>query len=196
MAELEPGEYMELIHCTSEDQVLETIKNWSSELSDREHLIRSTILDIQAGLEGLLKNVFYQILLTVLFLGEDENKNLKAKDELYHSITKMNFSAVYRILRPIFQAYPDPDLDPIPEINDLRNRIAHTRTLSDLTYKGRNPFADADSLAQVYLEAWAARDALRKFYQRMVKEPAAISAHYAQFYRENFDKNQALNNDE
>ncbi|MCI0553891.1 MAG: hypothetical protein L0287_23320 [Anaerolineae bacterium] len=182
------GEYMELLNCKSADEVYEKVRGWSSELSAHEHLVRSTILDIQASLEGLLKDVYYQILLTVLFQGEDEAENEKARDDLYKTITKMNFSAVFRVLRPILQAYPSSDLAPIQAINDLRNEVAHSKDIINAQYKGRNPFQDADTLAQVFLEAWAARDALRKFYQRMIEEPAAISAHYVNSYRANYDK--------
>jgi hypothetical protein len=190
------SEYMELLNCQSDDEVYKKVRDWSSDLATHEHLVRSTILDIQASLEGLLKNLFYHILATVLFQGNDEVKNEKAKDDLKKTITKMNFSSIYRIFQPIFQAYPDSDLSPIQAINDLRNEVAHSKDLSSIQYKGRNPFKDADSLAQVYLEAWAARDALKKFYQVMIKEPAAISADYAAFYYANYDKVQAETDDE
>ena len=182
------GDFMKLLNCSTEEEVLDKVKSWSSDLSDREHLVRSIILDIQASLEGLLKNLLYHILFTVLFQGENNESNERAKDNLDKTITKMNFSSVYRILEPILDAYPARDLSSIPALNDLRNRVAHSQNLSDVTYNGRNPFTNADSLAQVYLDAWAARDALRKFYKNMIEEPLAKSAYYAQFFHKNFDK--------
>ena len=189
------GEYMAMMDCQSSDEVYEKVSSWSSELSTHDHLVRSTILDIQASLEGLLKNVYFHILLTVLFQGKDKKKNESARDELFKTITRMNFSSIYRTLRPILQTYPDSDLYPIQAINDLRNDVAHSNEFSSIQYKGRNPFKDADSLAQVYLEAWAARESLKEFYHHMVKDPAAISAHYPEFGRTKFDNSKFENNE-
>ena len=187
---MKAGEYIELMNCHNEDEVIERIREWSSDLSPHEHLIRSTILEIQASLEGLMKDLYCKVLLLVLFQGNDEKENMKNQDDLKKSVTRLSFSSIYRILRPILQAYPDPDLTFINEINELRNQVAHLRNISEIQYKGRNPFHDVDALAQIYWEARAARDALRKFYQIMIKEPNSINTHYAKFYRENFEKEQ------
>jgi len=191
---MKPGDYMDLLHCETPEQVYERVSDWSSELTPREHLVRSTILDIQASLEGLLKNVYYQVLLTVLFQGEDEAGNEKAKDDLFNTITKMNFSSMFRVMRPLLKAFPSTDLEPIQSLNDLRNKVAHRQDMSKIEYKGRDPFNDADCLAQVYLDAWAARAELRKFYERMIEDPRALSAHYRRFYEENYDKPRKENN--
>jgi hypothetical protein len=183
------GDFMKLISCRTPEEVYERVRGWSSDFSQDQHLVRSTILDIQADLEGLLKYVLNQALMAVLFQTNDEAKSNGAKDDLDKTIGQMNFSSVFRILQPILRAYPSRDLDAIQAINELRNRVAHSRSLSDVKYKGRNPFTDADCFAQVFLDAWAARKALQDFHQRMIEEPASIAALHARFYRERSQAN-------
>jgi hypothetical protein len=188
-ASMKNGDFMKLISCRTPEEVYERVRGWSSDLSQDEHLVRSTILDIQASLEGQLKYVLNQVLMTVLFQGSDRTKNSGAEDDLYGTVAQMSFSSVFRILRPVLRAFPSKDFDAIQAINDLRNRVAHSKSLSDVKYKGRNPFTDADCFAQVFLDAWAARQGLKDFYQRMIEEPASMAALHARFYRERSEAN-------
>ncbi len=183
------GDFMKLINCRTPEEVYERVRGWSFDLSKDEHLVRSTILDIQANLEGQLKFVLSQVLTTVLFRRTDEAKGSGPKDDLFTTVAQMSFSSVFRILQPLLRAYPSRDLDAIQAINALRNRVAHSRSLSDVKYKGRSPFTDADCFAQVFLDAWAARKALQDFHQRMIEEPASIAALHARFYRERSETN-------
>lgn len=183
------GDYMKLISCRTPEEVYERVRGWSSDLSKDEHLVRSTILDIQANLEGQLKFVLNQVLTTVLFPANDDAKGSGPKDDLYRTVAQMSFSSVFRILRPVLRAFPTRDLDAIQAINELRDRVAHSKSLSDVKYKGRSPFADGDCFAQVFLDAWAARKALQDFHQRTIEEPASMAALHARFYRERSEAN-------
>jgi hypothetical protein len=169
--------------------VYERVRSWSSDLSKDEHLVRSTILDVHANLEGQMKYVLQHILMTVLFQRNDEAKDGSAKDDLSGMVERMSFVSVFRTLQPVLRAFPSKDSDSIQAINDLRNRVAHSKSLSDVEYKGRNPFTDADCFAQVFLDAWVARQGLKDFYQRMVEEPASMAALHARLYRERFEGN-------
>jgi len=82
----------------------------------------------------------------------------------------------------------------LAESTDNSLAIEVLQDMSKIEYKGRDPFNDADCLAQVYLDAWAARAELRKFYERMIEDPRALSAHYRRFYEENYDKPRKENN--
>ena len=63
------GMYMDLIHCSTPEEVYATVRDWISDLTDHEHLVRSTILDIHADVERVMKQTLYHILLGVMFHG-------------------------------------------------------------------------------------------------------------------------------
>jgi hypothetical protein len=157
------NEFMEMIACTTPDQVFEQVKRWSSDLTDRQHLVRSTILDIHADIERLLKQILYRRQLILVFESDDTAEYEEHKRALQKSITGLNFATVHRILRPALDAFPSPDLRDISGINELRNNVTHAGRLGDILYKNRSPFEDPDCLAQVFLEGWAIRKELGHF---------------------------------
>jgi hypothetical protein len=158
-----PNEFMEMINCTTAAQVFEQVKQWSSDLTDRQHLVRSTILDIHADIERLLKQILYRHQRVLVFGSEDTAEYEEHKKALEKSITGLNFATVLRILRPALDAFPSPDLQNISGINELRNNVTHAGGLGAILYKNRSPFEDPDCLAQVFLEGWAIRKELRHF---------------------------------
>jgi hypothetical protein len=103
-------------------------------------------------------------------------------------IIKLNFSAVHRLLKPAFDAFPAPDLANIEPINQVRGQVAHRQDMSEVQYKGRSPFADPDCLAQLFFEGWAIRQEVSHFFERMISDPRAIADHYAKFYHEHHGK--------
>lgn len=173
----------ELINCKTAAEVQQAVMKWTSNKSEREHLIRSSILDMHAGVEILLKQVLFQHMLNILFLDgskEDENR----KENLEKGIDKMSFTTMHRILKSCFDAFPGPDLKSIGPINDVRNLAAHGN-VEKVTYQGKNPFYNHETLAQLFLDCWAAKEELKHFYERMVSDPREKAKYYYDFYKKN-----------
>jgi hypothetical protein len=178
------GHYMWLINCQTPEEVYATTRRWTSDLTEREHLVRSTILDIHADVERLMKQVLYQLLLTIMFKGDDNDEYRKRCSELWETVTRLNFATVHRVLKIPFEAFPASELADISAINEVRNEVAHQERMADVKYKGRKPFCEAECMAQLFFEAWAVRQALSHFYERMIDEPRFLAAEYAKFYHE------------
>ena len=163
--------YMDLISCRTPEEVYARVREWSSDLSDEHHLIRSTILDIQAEVERTLKQVLYQILHPVVFHGEDETEHEAYRAKLEDMVTGLPFSTVHRLLKSPLDAYPADEFDDIQAINEARNYVAHRADISKMSYKSRNPFSDPDCFAQLFFDGWAIRQQLTKFYDTMIESP-------------------------
>ena len=98
---------------------------------------------------------------------DQDEKTLKDHEKM---IEGLSFGQMYRTLWPILKNWPY-DISHIQAINDLRNQVAHKKDVSSIDYKGRNPFDDADSFAQVFFDAWAVKKELGKFLHRKVIDP-------------------------
>lgn len=179
--------YMSLINCHTTEEVRKRVREWSSSLTQDQHLIRSAILDIHASVEATLKQVLYQALLPLLFDDGDEKQNVQRRSSLERMIRGLNFGTAHRILKPAFDACPADELSDLSLINEVRNQVAHG-SVNKALYKARNPFADADSLAQLFFDAWALKQVLGDFYHTMIGDPRALAVHYERFYRDNYDR--------
>ena len=180
--------YMEMIHCQSPDEVYATVRRWMSLLSDHEHLVRSTILDIHMDVERVLKMALYQALLDVIFHGDDEAEYECRCEQLEKMVMKMSYSYVYRLLTPAFDAFPADDLAAVMAINEVRNSVAHNVKPEQVQYKGRSPFTNADCLAQLYLDSFDLCESVEKFIRVMVVDPRGVAKHHADFYHENYTR--------
>jgi hypothetical protein len=174
--------YLDLVGFSSPQQAYKRIKEWVSSLSDDEHLIRSTIFDIHAGIELELRQIMYHYLKALVFQTDDEKENEAAMKPFEKMIERLSFGDMYRILKPILESWAYPDLQSIGPINELRNQVAHRAAVDEIRYKGRNPFRDADAFAQVFFEAWAVRQKLTKFFERAIEDPRALCKRYYQQY--------------
>jgi len=137
--------------------------------------------------EARLKQVLYQALVYLVFDDGDEQKNRKRRSSLERMMQKLNFATAHRILKPAFDAFPADELSDLGRLNEVRNQVAHG-SVDQVSYKGRSPFLDADSLAQLFFDAWALKQVLTHFYNTMIGDPRGLAEHYAQFYRENWDR--------
>lgn len=173
---------MQTLGLSTPEEVLRRVREWSSDLSDRDHLIRSTILEIHAELEAELKAVLFQILKGTIFHDDDEEAYEQACEHLHKVIRRMNFSAVYRILAPSLKAYPSDDFDSIQQITEVRNQVAHLNNKDNVNYKNRNPFEDMDALTELFVDAFGAREVLSKFVSVMIEQPRAYLEYYERFY--------------
>lgn len=180
--------YTDLLNCRDPEEVRQRVRKWASSLSDQDHLIRSTILDIHASIESRLKQILYHIMLPLIFQDDNERENKRRKAAWEEEVGKMSFMAVYRLLKPCLDAFPTPDLSKnINDINEVRRQVVHKVAEKPL-YKGRNPFQDHDCLAQLYFEAWAVDKELCHFFERRVEDPREKAKIYERYYREHIDK--------
>jgi hypothetical protein len=99
-------------------------------------------------------------------------------------VTGLAFNQVHRVLIPALNAAPYDEFRDIQMIHDIRNSLAHSKDLSTVVYKGRNPFQDPDALAQLYFDGWAIRQQLSEFYDEMIAAPRTMAEHHTKFYRE------------
>ena len=159
--------YLDLVGFDTPEQAYRKIKEWSSDLSDDEHFIRSTIFDIHAGIEILFRKVFFNYFKPITFQTGKESEDNIVFNSLEKMVNSLSFGEMYKILWPILQHWPY-DVASIKSLNDLRNQVAHKVDIQNIDYKGRNPFKDADCFAQVFFDAWATRKELSKFFQRRV----------------------------
>ena len=181
---MEENKYAEGLGCCTASEVQSFLRGWCESLTDDEHVIRSIILQIHASVEFDMKRIFYQQMMPLLCQMDGEDAAYERnKEQLWKVVRKMNFMTVYRLLKPCFDAYPCPDFESIPKINDVRNLAAHGE-VDRVSYRRRNPFRVFDCLAQIFLESQSARMALDDLHTKMIDEPRYAAKVHAQFYRE------------
>jgi hypothetical protein len=172
------NQYAELLHCQTAEQVRERVREWSSSLSDDEHLVRSTIIQIQLALEFQMKQLLFDHLTALLCPQVEVTQTEHWRKELAGVVDRMSFSMTYRVIKVVFNSHGMDELSCIGAINDLRNQVAHGR-LNEARYKGRNPFKDHDALAQVYFEYWSATQQLNKIDDMRIAGPALAAKEHA-----------------
>src|ERR1017187_5298544 len=96
--------YLDLMNFRTPEEAYVRVKQWSSDLTDDEHLIRSCIFDLHAAVEIELRRIFYHTFKAHLFLTDDEEKNAKTLATFDKMIARRGFSEMYRILEPIFDS--------------------------------------------------------------------------------------------
>jgi hypothetical protein len=174
--------YLEMLNVHSAKEGYAVVKELASSLSDDEHLIRSCIFDLHAAVENELRRIFYHTFKPHLFLTNDEAKNKETLADFDKMIGRLGFMEMYRILRPIFKWWPSPDLRWIADINETRGLAAHTDSMEKVFYRGRNPFKDVDCFAQMFLDVWAIRQSLEKYFEIAIDAPIARLERYIKRY--------------
>ena len=175
------NQYLDMVGFSTPEEAYKKIKEWVSDLSDQDHLIRSTIFDIHAGIELELRRIFYHHNKDLLFLTGKESEDTPVLKEFEKMIEKLSFGDMFRVLKPILIPWY-PDLENIEELGKLRNQVAHRSDVKDINYRGRNPFKNADSFAQVFVDAWVIRKCLRDFFEKAVDGPKARCEEYYKAY--------------
>jgi hypothetical protein len=82
---------MDLINCSTPEEVYVRVREWSSDLTEQEHIVRSTIFDIDADIERVLKQVLYQSLVGLIFNGDGQEEYENHCKELERMVTKLHF---------------------------------------------------------------------------------------------------------
>ncbi len=134
--------YMDLLNLKTPEEVYQQVKKLASGLSDDEHLTRSCIFDLHAAVEIELRRIYYHVFRALLFQTNDEAENAKTLEKFDKMIERLSFMDMYRVLTPVLNSWPYPDLELIKAINDTRNKAAHGGDTAKALYKDRNPFRD------------------------------------------------------
>lgn len=177
------NKYLDLVGFNTPEQAYKKIKEWTSSLTDDDHFVRSVIFDIYAGIEILFRQIFYHYFKQIVFETGKEAEDKKVFFDLEKMVEDLSFGQMYKILWPILKNWPY-DIASIKPLSDLRNQIAHQNNIEKIVYKGRNPFRDADSFAQVFFDAWATRHELIKFFHRRIIDPQEEYKRYYEAYKE------------
>lgn len=185
----EKDNYLKLIGFSTPEEAYKRVQEWTSDLNDKEHIIRSVIIEVHITIENYLKKAVEILLEGYLF--NDSDKNFKKdKENLSLSLEKLSFRELYKLIKPIFDSWKraEPELVDIKEIDSLRNQVAHNKPINKVIYKGRNPFEDADSFAQFFFDSWALKKCIREFIQHAITDPRALNKHYYDEYRKSTSK--------
>ena len=176
------NEYLKLLNL-SPAEVLSRVREWSSELSEDEHLIRSVVLEIDANLEAALHDVLYEHMRSILPIWGKPEEDAKARQQLRDEVDSMWFGRVWGLLKPCMLAFTEarPELAYVPFIHKARNAAAHPSP-EGLDYRGRNLFKDKDCLAQLYFDYWATMKGIQDFKQHLIDDPTAIAREHARHY--------------
>jgi len=161
----EENRYMDLLSIHDEAAVLPKIKQLASDLSDKEHLIRSCIFDLHAAVEIELRRIFFFHFETLLFLTGNKEENSKVKKRFEKMIDRIQFLEMWKILRCVMVDWA-PDFENIPKINETRNQAAHGE-INKVFYKDRSPFKYPDCLCQMYFDVWAIKQKIPDFFDKM-----------------------------
>jgi hypothetical protein len=163
--------YLNLLNLSGTDDVILKISELSSDLSDEDHRIRSSIFDLHAALHLELRRIFYHIFRPLVFLDDEDGDQREAALEKFDKrIGKLGHLEIFRVLEPILLFWP-LDFDAFIELDRTRNQIAHGAPIDHVSYKNRNPFTNADCFAQMYFDVWAAQQAVAKFFDTAIEEP-------------------------
>jgi hypothetical protein len=106
------------------------------------------------------------------------------EQKLRDVVLGMTFSQVHRLLKPAFDSFPGPDLANAEPINNLRNQVAHDGDVSKIVYKGRNPFRDADCVAELFFDWQGFHKEIGHFHERMIEDPQYAASQDAEFRRQ------------
>jgi hypothetical protein len=181
----QPGRYTAFMNCSTPEQVVQAARRWSSDVTDHEHLVRSTILEIDAGIEVLLKKILYEKLSELVWVDtlatDGEERAVEQRESLSKYVERMSFGAVHSMLKPCLEAFDKDQLAPIGDIRRLRNEVTHG--IPDrANYKGRNPFRDSECLAQLFVESWVVREQLSELIMHRIDGARALHRQNAEFY--------------
>lgn len=142
------GSFCNELGCTNIQDLCDRAARCNRKISDDQHLIRSCILELHAVVEVMLKHVlFHHMLLLIENIEEYHEENEPQIKALAETIKRFSCGTVLQLLYPCLKAWGSSVMDPLPEINQVRNLVAH-RKLENVQYKGRNPFTDPDAFAE------------------------------------------------
>ncbi len=177
----EQNRYLELLNFRSAEEAYVQVPHLASELTSDEHSIRSCLFDLHAAVEIEIRRVFYHTFKAQLFLTGDEADDKKTLAKFESAIRGLGFAQMFRILQPVLNSWPYPELKDIEKLNATRNAAAHGK-VENVKYKGRNPFKDADCLAQIYFDVWAIKQQMARYFDFTIQRPRRQLRRYVDKY--------------
>jgi hypothetical protein len=146
MSKSKKTDHAKWIGAATPEDVYRKVAEWTGGLTDRQHLVRSIVLDLGAQLEHRLQQILYAHLSRLVF-GSDA----RALKELNERVERMSYYQVSSLLIPAFNAFEERIARDIKEIHDLRNGPAHG-DLTSMNYRGRDLVSDSRALAELYVK--------------------------------------------
>src|SRR2546423_514823 len=93
------GKYADLIGAETAEEVYRKVREWTSDLSEKEHLVRSIILEIHATVETQLKKTLHNVLSPLIVSWGNRDEYERHRKKLLNTINRMSFARVYELLR-------------------------------------------------------------------------------------------------
>ena len=157
-------DHAEWIGAATPEDVYQRVAQWTGGLTDRQHLVRSIVLDLDAHLEHRLHQILFSQL-SRMVLGTDD----KHRQDLQKRVRGMSFHQASGLLNPAFDAF-DKSISPdLQEIHKLRCGPAHGE-MSSITYRKRDLVADHKALAELYVQWWSLNKSLDKFAEKTIDD--------------------------
>ncbi len=158
--------YLKRLGFESSNLVYRELANVLPKRSEKIRLIASAMNEIHATLDEILKSIL-TAQLTTFHRTSDQTTHKALQKKLKVPVQRMNFVHVFRLLAPLLKHYSQlsrNDLKNLDTINKIRNEITH-EGFEKVDYKGRNPFHDEDSLAQIIFDCAVLVNRLHAFHK-------------------------------
>jgi hypothetical protein len=164
MSEVGKTDYVQWLGAVTPEDVYRRVAEWSGGLTERQHLVRSIVLDLGAQIEHRLQQILYAQLSRLVW-GADT----KALDELSSQISRMGYAQVFRLLQPALKAFEPRIAQDVQEIHKLRNGPAHGDVAS-LQYQNRDLVTDHEALAELFVRWSFLNKQLNGFVEKTIDD--------------------------
>ncbi|MBU0503897.1 MAG: hypothetical protein ABH882_06825 [Candidatus Omnitrophota bacterium] len=157
----------EILNIDDPNAVLHYVRSWSSELSEKEHVIKSVILEIHHNSEVILDKILYKLLTYGTPKGTTSKDVDEVEKEIWEAIGSINFEQKFRLLKPILKKWKQarPEVSEIKIINDIRRQCAHLKNKNKIKYKGYAIFSEPEGLAVFFLDSWGINKGLQDLWE-------------------------------
>ena len=157
-------DHAEWICAATPEDVYRRVAQWTGGLTDRQHLVRSVVLDLDAHLEHRLHQILFSQL-SRMVLGTDD----KYRQQLQKRVRGMSFHQASGLLKPAFDVFDESIASDLQEIHALRCGPAHG-DMSSLTYRKHDLFSDHQALAELYVQGWSLNKRLDNFAEKTIED--------------------------
>ena len=97
---MEQHKASEILNIEDPKQILHYVREWTSVLSEKEHVVKSVVQEIHQNCEIKLDRIIYKLLAHCTPKGSTDEEIDEVKNELWDQIGKMGFIQKYRLLNP------------------------------------------------------------------------------------------------
>ena len=168
----------EILGIKDPSTILNYVRDWSSNLSEKEHIIKSVVQEIHQNCETRLDRIIYKLLTYCTPKGTTDTEIEKTEEDMWKEIGKMGFEQKYRLLKPILQNWKqvNPEVE-VANINGIRRACTHMKDKNKkdkIQYKGHKIFSDPEGIANLFFDSWAIGKGLDKIWQWVADQHAYI----------------------